>query len=257
MSDSNRYSINCTLNISYGTTCRQKLDIYGVNLPANAPILVYVHGGFWQGMNKYSSSFAIKPYIDNGCKVIIPDFDLCPDASITEVVRQFQKCSEFIFNYAQENSAKSVNFIGHSSGAHLITFLLTKDFINRIGDKFKLMKNIYLISGVYDLRELKDTKSVNRDNLLSLTDNNVNEMSPILHSFNHLLDYKININCYSGGNESPTLQQQSRDYVALLKVIKHDARFTIVDDMDHFNIVERLSEKTYEITRQINADLAL
>ena len=188
--------------------------------------------------------------------MFIPDFDLCPDAPITEVVRQFQKCGEYIFNYAKDHSAKSVNFIGHSSGAHLITYLLHKDFINRIGDKFKLMKSVYLISGVYDLRELKDTKSINRDNLLSLTDNNVKEMSPILHSFNHLLDYKININCYSGENESPTLQQQTRDFVAHLKVTKHDANFTIVDDMDHFNIVERLSEKNYEITRQIIADLA-
>lgn len=256
MSDSNRYSINCTLNISYGNTCRQKLDIYGVNLPASAPILVYVHGGYWQGMNKYSSSFAIKPYIDSGYKMFIPDFDLCPDSTLTEVVRHFQKCAEYIFNYAKDNSAKSVNFIGHSSGAHLITFLLNKDFINRIGETFKLMKNIYLISGVYDLRELKDTKSINRDNLLSLTDNNVKELSPLLQSFNHLHGYKINIICYTGGNESPTMQQQTRDFVAHLKITTIDAHFTIVDDMDHFNIVERLSEKTYEITRQIIADLA-
>lgn len=42
------------LNLAYGATASQKLDIYGTDLPNNAPILVFIHGGYWQGMDSYN-----------------------------------------------------------------------------------------------------------------------------------------------------------------------------------------------------------
>lgn len=203
-------------------------------------------------MNKHTSSYAVKPFIEHHAKVIVIDFDLCPDLSLSDVIKQFQKGVERIFNYAGEHKPSSVSFIGHGSGAHLITYILTEDMISRIGvDRFKLLKHVYLISGIYDVSELRHTQAVNRENLLSITDDNVNELSPIKSNYGHLSKYDINFNFFVGSQESPTLQKQTREFVALLKKEKLQAKFHSMEDLDHFNIVEKLSEINYDITQTI------
>lgn len=257
MSDSNRYATNCLLNFSYGDSFRQRFDIYGMNLPKDAPIVVYVHGGYWQGMNKHTSAYAVKPLVDKQAKVFVVDHDLCPDVPLCEVVRQFQQAVKKIFDYASEHNTKSISFIGHLSGAHLITYLLTDEMISRLGsDKFQLIKNIYLISGVYDLSELRSTKCVNRDNLLLINDENVNSLSPIKQKFDQLKKFKhIKIDAFVGGDESASLMRQSREFIALLKQSKIPANFHLLDGYDHFNIAEKLSEANYEITQIILKNL--
>lgn len=221
-------------------------------MPSEAPIVVYVHGGYWQGMNKHTSSYVVKPYIEHQAKVIVIDFDLCPDVTLSEVIKQFQKAASRVFSYAGEHKPKSISFIGHGSGAHLITYLLTEDMISRLGtDKFNLLKHIYLISGVYDLSELRKTDAVNRENLLSITDENVNELSPIKQNFTHLQKYDLTFDAFVGGDESPTFQKQTREFVAHLKREKLHANFKLMEGLDHFNVVEKLSEINYEVTQKI------
>lgn len=256
MSNGNRYAINCLLNSPYGDSFRQQIDIYGVNLPRDAPIIVFVHGGFWQGMNKHTSSYAIKPYVEHKAKVFVIDHDLCPDVTLEAVVKQFEKAVENIFNYAADHGTKSVSFVGHLSGAHLITYLLGETMTKRLGDKFKLIKNIYLLSGVYDVSELRHTKSANRDNLLSITDQNVDALSPIKHSFEHLKTFNVTFDAFVGGDESPTLQRQSREFIAHLKQTKLQANFHLMDGLDHFSVVEKLSEINYDVTQMIIKNLA-
>lgn len=256
VSDSNRYSTNCLLNVPYGDSFRQKLDIYGMNLPSDAPIVVYVHGGYWQGMNKHTSAYAVKPFVEHQAKVIVIDFDLCPDVTLSEVIKQFQKAASKVFSYAGEHKPKSISFIGHGSGAHLITYLLTEDMISRLGtDKFNLLKHIYLISGIFDVSELRNIKAVNRENLLSITDDNVNELSPLKQNFNHLHKYDLVFDAFVGGDESHSIQKQTREFVAHLKMEKLHANFHLMEGLDHFNITEKLSEISYEITQKIIKNL--
>lgn len=256
MSDGNRYAINCLLNFSYGDSFRQQLDIYGVNLPKDAPIVVFVHGGYWQGMNKHTSSYAIKPYVDQGIKVFMIDHDLCPDVTMEAIIKQWKKAVEQIFSYATEHNSKSISFIGHLSGAHLITYLFSDDMIKRLRDKLKLVKNVYLISGVYDVSELRKTQTANRGNLLSITDQNVDALSPIKQNYEQLKNFNITFDAFVGGDESPTIQRQSREFIAHLKQSKLQANFTLMDGLDHFSIVEKLSEVNYDITQKIIKNLA-
>lgn len=256
VSDGNRYAINCLLNFPYGDSFRQKIDIYGVNLPKEAPIVVYVHGGYWQGMNKFTSAYPVRHFVENQAKVFVVDHDLCPDVPLADVIKQFQNAALKIFNYAAEHNSKSVSFIGHLSGAHLITYLFTNEMMTRLGDNFTLLKKIYLISGVYDVSALRGTKAVNRDNLLSIDDGNVETLSPIKHSFDNVRNFDISFDAYVGGDESPTLQRQTREFVAHLKHAKLQANFHLMDGLDHFNIVEKLSEINYEITQTVIKNLA-
>ena len=128
--------------------------------------------------------------------------------------------------------------------------------IKRLADKLKIIKNIYLISGVYDVSELRNTQCANRDNLLSITDQNVEALSPLKQNFDHLKSLNVTFDAFVGGDESPTLQRQTREFVAHLKQTKLHANFHLMDGLDHFNIVEKLSEINYDITQTIIGNLA-
>lgn len=203
-------------------------------------------------MNKFTSAYAVKPYVEAGVKVVAIDHDLCPDVTLEDVVKQFQAAAKFVIDLGVEQGSKSVSFVGHFSGAHLIASTLQKTFVDLVGaEKFKIVKNVYLVSGVYDLKELKGTKSANRDNLLSLDDSNVTRLSPISANFSDLKQFSIKFFTFVGGDESPTLQQQSEDFSKVLSAAGLNVIFKKIENVDHFNIAEKLSEDDYEISKTI------
>ena len=111
---------DCHLNISYGPTEREKLDIYGDNLPSDSPLFIFIHGGYWQELDKDYSSFFVEPFIKNSIRVIVVEYELCPKVTVEDIVDQIQKCFKWISSYVHQNDVKKVSIAGHSVGAHLL-----------------------------------------------------------------------------------------------------------------------------------------
>lgn len=241
----------CNLNVSYGDSFRQKLDIFGADLPKTSPILVYIHGGYWQALEKYSSAYAVKPYVEKGSKVIVVDYDLCPQVTLEELIEQIRKCMVFILNYANENGVQSVSVSGHSAGAHVMSFLVDQDFKKRVGKSFELFDCFYFISGVYCLKELRNTESVNKDNLLSISDENVEQLSPMCLEYGHLAESKIKLYIIVGENDPPTFIQQTNEFHGKLSDLKAKSEQILVNEVDHFDIVEKLCHENYLISQLI------
>jgi arylformamidase len=66
-----------SLNIRYGPGDRQLMDIYE-NSPTSEHTFVYIHGGYWQELNKDISAYCTEPLVNAGIRVIIPGYDLAP-----------------------------------------------------------------------------------------------------------------------------------------------------------------------------------
>ena len=45
----------------------------------DAPVFVYIHGGYWQMLSKDISSYCVPPLYNAGIKVVVPDYDLAPE----------------------------------------------------------------------------------------------------------------------------------------------------------------------------------
>lgn len=106
MSDKNRKELKCELDVEYGNDDSEKFDIYGGDLPENAPLFVYVHGGYWQMLSKKESAYCAKPLVQKGYRVIVLDYALCPKVTLEELMKQVQRAGEYILNYAVENHVK-------------------------------------------------------------------------------------------------------------------------------------------------------
>lgn len=66
----------------------------------DAPIFIYIHGGYWQALDKTVSAYAVEPLYKAGHKVIVLDYDLCPNISLEQLVDQIQRAGISIVNYA-------------------------------------------------------------------------------------------------------------------------------------------------------------
>ena len=72
-----RASHKCQLNIAYGEGPNESLDIFPASRP-NAPVVVFIHGGYWRSLDKADHSFVAPPLHDMGACVVVVNYALCP-----------------------------------------------------------------------------------------------------------------------------------------------------------------------------------
>ncbi len=142
---------------------------------------------------------------------------------------------------------RRIIFAGHSAGAHLILCMIDK-LLNTKPEHLRI-DSIYLISGIYDLNELQYTNN-NENNILSINSSNVDRLSPLKFDFIEWQKHHIDINIYVGQYESPTFIRQSLELYLRLPA-DDDIHFQLLPEYDHFEIVEHLSQESYEITKRI------
>jgi len=67
----------CSTSVAYGPHSTETLDIFPANRPG-APVLVFIHGGYWRFLDKFDHSFVALPFQRAGCTVVVPNYALCP-----------------------------------------------------------------------------------------------------------------------------------------------------------------------------------
>lgn len=243
-----RQELNCHLNISYGSTKRQKLDIYGEDLPANAPLFVFIHGGYWQMMDKENSSLVVQPFVEKGVRCIVMDYDLCPTVTLKAIVSQIENFFTWLANYIKEKEVKNVVISGHSAGAHLLAFGLSEPFLSNLPEEIKV--NAIFLSGVYYLDELRNLKAANENNILSLNDHNYKELSPQYKNFDYFANYHVKAHIFAGEFESEKFKEHSIAF-AEGPMQNHVENVKILN-CDHFDIIEKfVTDRDYELTHLI------
>ncbi|XP_055388107.1 kynurenine formamidase [Condylostylus longicornis] len=238
--------------IPYGSSDGEKFDIYYKYSELDKPIFVYIHGGYWQALSKQNSGYCVKPLVENGYRVIIVDYDLCPNISLMQIVEQIKRAIYYIVQYASDTNASSITLCGHSAGAHLIAKSLLSIFATSVPN-LDLIKSIFLISGVYDLTKLYKTEAVNPNNILNLDKRIAKILSPKFTNFQILRDYfnHMQFHILAAENDSPAFIEQSEDFYQRLNKYGYNSFLKIFENYDHFDIVEELRDEEFEITKYI------
>ena len=66
----------CTLDLAYGAGPSESLDIFpaaGSAKAGGAPVLVFLHGGYWRGLDKADHSFVAPTFTQTGACVVAGD----------------------------------------------------------------------------------------------------------------------------------------------------------------------------------------
>lgn len=180
-----RQAPGCVLDLAYGESAGEKLDVFSAsasNIPSvGAPVLVFIHGGWWRSLDKSDHSFVAPAFTARGACVVVPNYDLCPAVTIPEITLQMVKALAWTFRHiaAYGGDPARITVVGHSAGGHLSAMMLACDWPSHASDLPPgLVKNALSISGLHDLSPLSHTPSLK--DILQLTPAHVRMASPAL-----------------------------------------------------------------------------
>ncbi|MFM1813996.1 MAG: hypothetical protein RLZ98_691 [Pseudomonadota bacterium] len=169
-------SAKCHLDVAYGSAPREKLDLF-FSGTANAPLLVFIHGGYWKSRSKDEFSYLAAPYIERGVNVATISYPLAPAARLTEIVDAAQRAIAFLYRAAGEfgHDGNRIHVSGHSAGGHLTAMMMATDWSHH-GVPPDLIKSGTCISGLYDLTPIRLVE-VNKE--LKIDDDEEERLSPV------------------------------------------------------------------------------
>ena len=154
-----RKNANVSLDCSYDIGPANKIDIFRSG-EIDAPLYVFIHGGYWQRGDKSVYSFVSESFLNNGIDVALIGYQLCPDASMTSITDQMRKALMWLWNNAEamKISRDRINVSGHSAGGHLTAMMLATDWQRYNAElPANLIKTGIPISGLYQLEPLQHT----------------------------------------------------------------------------------------------------
>ncbi len=239
------------LDVPYGSSDAERMDIFRASPGAGAcrGTVMFIHGGYWRAFGKSDFSFLATELTRAGVTVAVPDYSLCPQVTVRDIVLQMVQAGAWLYRNASNFGAPAgrVHIVGHSAGGHLAAMLLTCLWPSYAADlPVRTIRSAMSISGIYDLSAIVDAPSINDD--VRLTRTSCDEVSPSLLS--PASDAPLHIALGDREIEGFTLQDK-----LIRKRWGRIVQAPIICKGDnHFTVLERLLEPS---SRLFEATLAM
>jgi acetyl esterase/lipase len=222
-----RETARCELDLAYGPGERHRLDLFHPqSSDAGGPIVLFIHGGYWQAFDKSSSSHLSRGANERGLTVAVPSYTLAPAARLVDIISDIEAAAAFIV----QRTGRPIVATGHSAGGHLAACLMA-----RLTPSQRPVRVAMPISGLFDLPPLVPT-SINR--ALGLTVEEAHRLSPLAWtppSGGHLV-------AAVGGAESSEFLRQSQAIVDAWGKAGVTTRYHEVPGAHHFDVIAGLAE---------------
>ncbi len=200
-----RGRLSARLDLPYGDGPNETLDVFPAG-SAKAPVLVFIHGGWWRSLDKSDQSFIAPPFVERGAMVVLPNYALCPAVGIDTIALQMTRALAWVYRHAAQYGGDPQRIVvaGHSAGGHLAALLLCCHWPQvSAGLPPRLVRSALAISGVFDLEPLRRTPFLNVD--LRLTPAAVRRLSPARFAAPQGV-----LGAVVGGDESEEFLRQNR-----------------------------------------------
>ena len=220
------------LDFRYGPRERNRVDFFRAS-PANTPVLVFIHGGYWQMRAKETFRFLANGPLAHGINVASVGYTLAPKATLQDIVDEIDTAITWIAQNAAElgGDATRLYISGWSAGGHLAALSLAHPAVC----------GALAISGIFDLEPIR-LSFLNEK--LRLTGGDVERLSPLLN----LPRTSPPLMAACGAAELPELQRQSREFAAARARSGLPGRLTVLPNHNHFTILEELANPRGALT---------
>ncbi len=215
------------LDLRYGPAERNRIDYFaapGAKTPA--PILVFIHGGYWQMRAKETFSFIANGPLAHGIHVALPGYTLAPAITLDGIVDEVRTAIRWIAQHGADYGGDPARIIvsGWSAGGHLTAMMMDEPAV----------QGGLAISGIFDLEPIRlnylNTK-------LGLNQAAAQRLSPLLQ----LPARAAPLMLACGGAELPELQRQSQTYASARERAGLPGRLMELPQRDHFTMLEELA----------------
>ncbi|MEB3222455.1 MAG: alpha/beta hydrolase [Candidatus Sericytochromatia bacterium] len=247
-----RATLPAHLDLAYGAGPDDRLDLF----PApggtrQAPVLVFLHGGYWRALGKADHAFIAPALVAAGVCVVVPEYSLCPGppeapVTIAGITAQVARATAWVWRHvaAFGGDPANVTLAGHSAGGQLAGALLTWPWQTLAPDlPATLTRKAVSISGLHDLAPLRHWAALQA--AVGLTDAEVAACSPARRPPPAV----GTLHAWVGGDESEEFHRQAH----LLRAAWGPDRVPVCEALPgrhHFTALEALADPTTRLFQE-------
>ena len=221
--------------VAYGPTEMEKVDIYRTKR-ANAPTLIFLHGGSWQRGRTAQGAYLAEPFVNAGANFINVEFENVRElnGNLFPMVDQCRRAVAWVYHNAKSfgGDPNTLYLAGMSSGGHLGGCVVITEW-EKMGLPGDILKGALLGSGMYDL---KPARLSVRSSYVKFTD----AMEQELSAQRHLDRINTPLVLTIGTLETPDFQRQSRDFSAAVAKAGKPVKLIVAKGHNHFEMGESL-----------------
>lgn len=251
----NRERFTLNRDVHYGLQERQRLDVYVPRGAYLAPVVIFIHGGYWHGGDKSEYGFLAESLVQFGFVVVNINYRLAPSTVFPGFVQDAAKAVRWVHANIRRygGDPDRIGIVGHSSGAHIGSLLSTDpEHLQGVGLSRDHLKAFVGLSGPYDFLSVFETdekvrvamgarETWHRTQPVNLADARTPPMM-LMHGLRDAIVHPLNAQhlhdrVLEQGGVAELRLYAGMDHFLILGVLSKLARFlepAVLDDMVHF-----------------------
>jgi len=240
------------LDVPYGNSPRETLDIFMPEGDGPFPVHVYIHGGYWMSREKSDQRFLARPLVEAGAVFILVEYDLIPNVRMADIVRQCRDAVAWVYDNAVDIDADPgrIHVSGHSAGGHLVAMLAQTDWLAHADVSQNLIRGGCAVSGIFDLEPIRQTYM---QETLGLSEDEVAENSPLF--FDPVPTVPLIV--AAGGTETDEFRRQSNDFAKDWNDRGGKCTHLECTERNHFTILNDLADGDSALVDAIKTQMDL
>jgi arylformamidase len=243
-----RTKVHGIYDIAYGQEPRQTLDFFPARKKppsGGAPLMVFIHGGYWRSTAKSDYSFLAPAFTDAGAALAVIEYRLCPQVSMEDLARDVLAAVTWAYQHAGHYGCNPHHLYvsGHSAGGHLTAMMLAAQWPRWHGAlPADVVRGGVAISGLFDLEPIRRASFLNVD--LKLTPASVARLSP---AFMQPATHAPLITAVGGDESSEFKRQNAMIGERWAQVLHADVA---MPGLNHFNVCSAFGDANNPLFRE-------
>lgn len=234
-------------DLAYGDDAQETLDLFP--LPGDGPpnpLLMFIHGGYWQSLDKTDFAYLAPPFLDSGVAFASINYGLAPMVGIEHMVHQ---CRSAVLKLHREAAKYNIDperifLCGHSAGGHLAAMTMLTPWAQLETTVSSPLQGGCAISGLYELTPIR--LSYHND-ILGLDAKTADSMSPITCLHNPDRPFL----CAAGSEETDEFLRQQRAFVQKAGACGWALGEMECAGLNHFSIVQALADPEHPLFQAV------
>jgi arylformamidase len=165
------------LDVPYGTHPRERLDVFP-SASADAPVLLFFHGGYWRASNKERYSYIAQGVVPLGLTLVVVEYALLPGVTMSQLLDQCKRAVAFVHRRGSKWGCDPMRMYlsGHSAGGHIVADLMATAWQQDFAMPAEAIRGGLALSGLFDLEPIQHSYL---NETLQLSSEDVRQHSPV------------------------------------------------------------------------------